>query len=397
MKMNDLKKRIKETALNEMPDIRHKIDLNSIEIFPETEIETKPLFNWRKAMTITFSFLFLGVISLTAYSIFNTDTVITNPLLTEEQVLSFQAISAASLLDEVEAVPLSFDITPLEDTPEAVIENEIDTINQYLNMMETVLGDTETMVSVSLESDIEEYSNYVLYRNKDLVGNLIEFKLYYNIATTTDGSTLSGVMYHDLKTYFIEGNIDSETETLTSFKVSLDSNHYVTVDDVSDEDGQKYQYKNYTFNALQNEGTVSLQLSNQILNANVETSGVTSQFLLNVERVQTSSTTKFQVRYQITSGSVLGNGEFEVGVEFDQTLGMYHYKYIMVINGTAEEFTCGRGYKGNKEATDDDFTVTGQSTPIGNGHHGMGNGSTTNEVPSTDSMIFNDIAGEINM
>lgn len=393
MKTSDLKKKLKESAISEMPDILNKINLDSIDIIPEEETNKTSIWNLRKIMTYSFTFLFLGVISLTAYSLLNQDTTTVLPLQTEESLISFQAISSATLLDEIEVIPLSYDL--LSDDANSLLENEITTVNEYLNMMEVVLGDTDSMVSVSIESDNPTYDHYILYRNVDLIGNLIEFKIYYNVTQNADSTILSGVMYHDDKEYSIGGFIDSETGTLTSFSTYLDDANYVMVADVSNEDGQKFAYYQYLSNQIQNQGIVSLQLSSSILKASVETTGESASLSMNVERVRVAESSRLQVRYQLSSTSQTDDGEFEVGVEFDQASGMYQYMYYMTISGSQAQFSCGRGYKGNQQASDDDFTVTGSSTtPITghgngsmNGGNGMGGNFSTRTTTESDSLI----------
>lgn len=392
MKTSDLKKKLKESAINEMPDILNKINLDSIDIIPEEETNKTTLWNLRRVMTYTFTFLFLGVISLTAYTLFNQETTTVLPLQTEESLISFQAISSATLLDEIEVIPLSYDL--LGEDGSSSIASELTTVNEYLNMMEVVLGDADTMVSVSVESDDPLYEHYILYRNVDLIGNLIEFKIYYNITENADSTILSGVMYHDDRTYTIGGFVDMENGALTSFSTYLDDNNYVMVSDISDDTTQKFAYYQYSSNEILNQGIVSVQLSNSVMKASIDTTGNSASLSMSVSRVRVAEATRLQVRYQMNQSGITSDGEFEVGVEFNQTSGMYQYMYYMMISGSQAEFSCGRGYKGNQPATDDDFTVTGSSTtPItghGNGMNGNGHGNFTSTITSTSDLLITD-------
>jgi len=369
MNRNDLKNLIRETAISEMPDVLHKINLDQIDIIPASQPSKFHSWNFKRVLTYSFSFVFIGLISIVAYSAFANSQISYTPFETEDQIIAFQAISAASLLDNIDTTPLSFDVIPFSLDTTTILQNEIDVVNQYLNMMEIVLGDTSTMTTSSVDSDDSNYEYEIIYRNVDLVGDLIEFKLYYNIVETETNTTLSGILYHDTVSYIIEGIVNEAGDGFSSFIASIDSENYVNVENISTESSQQFQYQIYKNNAIQNEGEVSLALEKEILSASIDTTGQSCAFSLNVSRVKDSTMSKFQVKYSIKSGTILGDGEFEVGVEYNQSMGKYLYKYTMSSNGTESEFSCGRGYKGSRQAVEEDFTSMVPSTSMGNGHH----------------------------
>jgi hypothetical protein len=377
---------IRKSALKEMPDVLSKINLAQIDIIPEVKTVRSTPWNLRKVFTLSFSFLFLGVISIFAYSVITQDNTNYSPLQTESQVITYQAVSAASLLSEIDAVPLAYDATPYALDTTSVIEDEISTINQYLNMMEIVLGDTSSMVTSVVESDDLAYEYEIIYRNVDLIGDLIEFKLYYNLNTEGTETLLSGIIYHDLESYIIEGTIANESKGFSTLTAYLDENHFVNVEDISSDLSQQFKYQVFAFSNLQNEGNVSLSLSDEVLNAKIAVQGNTCNYELNVKRVKLSSGSKFQVGYSINSGAITGNGDFEVEVVFDQSMGMYHYNYVVTSNGNKQEFSCGRGYKGNRQADSDDFTMMTENTNSGNGHHGKKRTNGTDSF-SSDSIL----------
>jgi len=387
MKTSELKKKIRASALSEMPDVLSKIDLSSIDIVEPVETISKPSFSLRRILSYSFTLLFVGVVAAVGYLTLHDDTTYT-PLTNATELIAFQAISSASLLEDIEAIPLSFDATALSDESSTLIQNELDTINQYLNMMEIVLGDTQSMMSVDVVSDNPDFEYEIIYRNVDLVGTLIEFRLYYNLFDTDGVYSLEGILTNDVETYIIEGVFADETlSSFISFRAALDEDHYVECIDLSTSDSQQFRYRIYAFNAIQNEGDVSLEKANDLLKASIHTSGVNSSFTLGVERINVQSQGRFRVMYMVTSGSYSGEGEFEVGVQYDEMTQGYHYNYIITSNGDVQEFTCGRGYKGNRGAKDDDFTTTSVNTTK---HPGMGpkgqqwgNQSQQEETPNT--------------
>ncbi len=100
----------------------------------------------------------------------------------DTDVFTVEALSAATLLDYSSIQMLSF--VPLAETTEEpteeVIEEEIDEIDKYLEMMQTYLGDNQGLSVEVLESDLDDYEFLVSFTTVDAYGNEVVYKLYYN-------------------------------------------------------------------------------------------------------------------------------------------------------------------------------------------------------------------------
>ncbi len=102
-----------------------------------------------------------------------------------DQVFTLEALSAASLLDYSNVVTMSF--VPLAevtteittDEEEILVDEEIDEIDKYLEMIENFLGDNEGLGVVVLESDRAEWDYKVSFTTVDILGNEIEYVMYY--------------------------------------------------------------------------------------------------------------------------------------------------------------------------------------------------------------------------
>jgi len=381
MKTSVLKSKLKSMALNELPEVIDRIDLSKVNILPREETSPRILWNLRRVMTYTFTFLFLGVLSIGGYTLFIQGPTTTTPFETETEILAFQAISASSLLSEIDATPLSFEVTPYALDTTAVLEDDIDLINQYLNMMETVLGDQDTMLTQSLTSDNLEYQYYILYRNQDCVGNLIEYKFYYNLSEADGMTEITGMLYHEENTFEIQATYSGEsTSNMVSLRASLSESRYVLVEDQSTEDAQAYRYLQYVDNQLQNEAIISVQMKNGNLKASIETQGF-AQLLLNVERVKATNGDSFQVEFSANYGSTIEQGQFQVNIEYDNASSTSIYKYTIEHNGMQNEMTGNRQNKGNTKATEDDFVPMGK--------HGSSDDGTTTLLTTTTTVTTN--------
>ncbi|MBU0997226.1 MAG: hypothetical protein KKE16_04190 [Firmicutes bacterium] len=381
MKTSVLKSKLKSMALNEMPEVIDKIDLAKVHILPKEERTPGLLRNLRRVLTYTFTFLFIGVLSVGGYTLFIGGPTTTTPFQTDTEILAFQTISASSLQTDIDASPLSFEVTPYALDTTAGLEDDIDLINQYLNMMETVLGDQDTMLTQSLESDKIEYQYYILYRNQDCLGNLIEYKFYYNVSESGDTAEITGMLYHEENAFEISAAYSGDsTSNMESLRASLSESRYVLVEDQSTEDAQSYKYMQYVDNQLQNEAVVSVMMKNGSLKSSIALSGNASLFL-NVERVKNANGDSFNVEYSINNNGNIEQGQFQVKIESEGTTGASIYKYTVNHNGMQSEMTGKRENKGNTLATEDDFV------PMGN--HGNNSNTTTTTVLTTSQTTTN--------
>jgi hypothetical protein len=132
--------------------------------------------------------LFAVVLSIGLFAC-GQDDAVENPIAMESdsQVFTVEALSAASLLDSTSIASLSY--VPLAETTEeeVLVEEEIDEIDQYLQLMEQFLGDNNGLSVNVLESDREAFDFLVSFTTVDVLGNPITYYLYYN-ETVYDGN-----------------------------------------------------------------------------------------------------------------------------------------------------------------------------------------------------------------
>jgi hypothetical protein len=126
--------------------------------------------------------LLLTVIGITACSS-TPESIITET----DDIMAFQAVSAAELLTAQTASPLALplDVTLLEETTEdsteePIVADEIDELDYYLSMMDLYLGENNGL-SVSVEvSDDVNYANKITFISKTLSGIDATYVLYFN-------------------------------------------------------------------------------------------------------------------------------------------------------------------------------------------------------------------------
>lgn len=370
MKKKDLIATIKQTALNEMPDIKNKIDITKIRIEPKPEIVKSPL-NLRKAVSFTFASLFILISGIFAFNLVNVGVDVT-PLESDAEIIGFQTISAAALLDSFDISEVAFsdessDIVELattsvttDDNSDDII-NQINLINHYLNMAETVLGNKNQYLYQSVESDMEAYEYAFQYNGTDMIGNLITYKGYYNIIENGEVQTERGILIHDGMTFhYASFTVENEGVNLYRYRVYTTETNCVEVINQSTTSLQRFQYRVYRENQLTNTSTLTVTSKQKSLRVNLNIQNQEgNEISLELKRdVSDTTNQQFQVQYSLTTKTGQTNGEFNVGLEYDEMTHTYQYQYNI---NNRDIVTKSRGNKGNQKATDDDFTP-GNST-----------------------------------
>jgi len=365
MKKKDLIAKIKATAIEEMPEVLKKIDITkaNIEDVPET---IRSPFNFRKAVSYSFASLFILVTGITVFNFiaWGNDTT---PLETDTEIVGFQTISAASLLEAFDVIELSqtestYNIMQLSDLTTAVddttIIDQISLVNNYLNMAETVLVDENQYLYEDVESDDTAYSYSFRYNGTDLMGNLISYRGYYNIIEQDGYQMEIGILIHDEDNYTYSTVVEDNDGVLTyRYRISLSAQNYVEVINSSTEKVQQFTYRVYKNSELFNQSEVSLVRNRTSLKAQIKiTNRYNQEIDLEVERdMSIMENQRFRVNYKITENqsSTEAQGQFTVGLQFNDTTGKYEYRYQI---NDQEIVIEDRPNKGNQKATEDDFT-----------------------------------------
>jgi len=414
MKKQDLIARIKETAIEEMPDVLHKIDISKVVIEDKPETIRSP-FNFRKAISYTFASIFILISGITVFNFiaYNSDTT---PLESDTEIVGFQTISAASLLQTFDVVDLSetssvYNVIQLSETTTAVddstIIDQIYLVNNYLNMAETVLVDQNQYLYEDMESDNLEYAYAFRYNGTDLLGNLISYRGYYNIVEQDGYQMEVGVLIHDEDTYDYSSIVtDTEGVITYCYRISINSQNYVEVTNASTEDAQIFTYKVYKNNELFNQSEISLIRNKESLKAKIKiTNRLNQEIELDVERDMTEKTNqKFKVNYKISENQSASQteGEITVSLQYNEETGKYQYQYQI---NNQEVIIEDRPKKGNQQATEDDFkpgrvsqnpfvTTATSSTEEDTDRPGQGNTDNHNNSPRANQPAEIDYSSE---
>ncbi len=371
MKKKDLIAKIRSTALNEMPDILNRIDVSKVNIEPKPESIRSP-FNFKRALSYTFASLFILISGFMVYNFAYMPAILdSTPLESETEIVGFQTISSAALLDNLDITELAY--TESNYTVERLssttfdLEDQLDVINNYLNMAETVLGNENQFIYKEVESDNLEYSYAFQYNGTDLAGNLISYHGYYNLIDNGDSQIENGVLYHQDNTYRYQ-SFTTEIDRIKyyQYRVKINEYNYVEVKNASNENIQKFNYKVYIDGELDNESSLTLISNKNNLKALIRImTDENEEINLELERnTENSEAQQFSVSYSYMNQQGSKTGNFTVDLDIDEITGEYQYQYQY---GNDQVINKNREPKGNQEAESEDFNQ-GQNQGSNNPH-----------------------------
>lgn len=394
MKKKAIIEQLKEKAALEMTDVIHRIDLDSINI-EEPESSFKKPFNLKKTFIYTFASLFIFVSGFLLYSLV-INPIVDNPLplASETEIAGFQTVTAAALLTsfDVEELSLEQDSYPVIELAESAfdLEDELGLVTTYLNLAETSIGNEDSFIYLSVDSDIETYTYAFEYRSMDLSGNLIEYKGYYNLEDSNGNYEEHGILVHNQRSFaYASSTEQTDNGAIKRYRIYMDQQNYVEVINYSTDSIQKFSYKIYKNSVLDNTSSITIKSQQNRLEATIEiTNKHNNEITLDLSRNMANETEQyFNVKYTYHKNSQSLTGEFTVDLALNSGTGEYQYQYRY----GNQTFVQNRVEKGNKKASNEDFNPGNgnQSTASQNTEDNQGkkNGSKKNKTHINNTLI----------
>lgn len=292
----------------------------------------------KKYFIRTLSFLvgLFAVVGLTSCGE-NNDSNLTS-LTTDEGIMAFSALSSAQVLSEdntidTNEVKLSTLSTTVEDqtTTEGTSEEDLDVVNKYLLMMETLLVDNGPLVLSNGESDLEGYETKAIFSAKDLVGNTTEYTIYYNqeLKETKDLDdddeveySLTGIAIINEVEYELIGNKEVEDDELElKISIKLDDNNYVVIKQEIEDDETELAYT--IIKDGKKQSTIKIEIENNELKMKLKNHGNGSNEDYTFKKVIVDGVTYIKISYKTNGQKV----DVKVKTYIDETTGEVIYEY----------------------------------------------------------------------
>lgn len=264
----------------------------------------------------------------------------------DKSLFAFSAISTANALSVDENV-MSKTARRTNNTSTSEINIEI--INQYLEMMESLLVDNGPILVSEGVSDLPEYSTKLVYSVKSLSGEVEEYQIYYNQELLVDDEEddddkdfddlldkddeseyrLTGIAIIGNEEYQIIGEKElEENELEMTIRIIKDDNNYVVIEQEIEKNEVEYEYTVYK------NGRKTLSLSMEVENNNeveikftTNENGVKETYKFSKETISGNEVIK--IKYQSTST----NYTIKVKAITDTTTNEVIYEYEVVESG----------------------------------------------------------------
>ena len=370
MKNKDLFHQIKEQAARDLPDVLARIDLNQIEIIPETAPIKRPHLSLQTILAYSLSAILVTIGLIWGLSLIDdNETPNYTPLASEAEIIGFQTLSSVSLLESLDFTTLAYKPLSYADIAAvSVIETEIETINAYMNMLEVILGNQDNLTYVQADSDDPLYQHLINFSGVDMTATAINYRFYYNATDSETHRSLVGKIVFVDREYPVAGEIVTigDIAERSVFRVQIDEDNYVETRNLSTTERQRFTYHIFKNGVMTNNTDLRLVATENALQATIAYAVGTRQLMLQVEK--TKAQNAFQVRYQVMDGED-ETGEIDIDVEYDEETAAYSYRYTVrsSIAEAASEIRRERRQKaqGQPGGGDDDDDVPGNNDDPG--------------------------------
>jgi hypothetical protein len=325
---------------------------------------------------IILGFVFLSVLVLSACTTGLKANM--NLFETNEDVISFQALSAIALLssgDNNTALSLSDSNVLLsyqvfeENTEDPVTEEEpvteedplISTIDPYIELVEEFLGTNDGLEVLVADSPLEDYAFMMTFGTNGLKGETQTYEIHYNMTLTEEEDdetefALDGIMIMDEVTYYLTGEreVESDEESI-EFIAKLDDDNYVESE--------------YNIESDEIEFEIKVVLDGEIVSeTKIEIEYEEDETKIELEFLSGESTGTYEFKYELEDGEPVLKIEFDVEINGEQTQGEIvvsiivddvtgetsYVLYVEPVDGDAYESTKDRDIDDDDDDDDDE-------------------------------------------
>ncbi|MDX9691709.1 MAG: hypothetical protein RBT45_04575, partial [Acholeplasmataceae bacterium] len=307
MREKDLKKLIKQQIESHIPEHAPSIDFEFKKEEPKFKKSWYKILNFQLVLSSVF-ILALGVI---VYGLLNSEqvpTVQAYQFNSDEEVISFSALSTTAMLNTINTEQLSVNNTTRLST--ITFQNYlIDTIEPYLDLAEKFLNEDSIIVEVS-ESELPEYTSKITFQMLDIIGKPSTYIMHYNMILVDEDDDeseyeINGILLYGIHTYTVYGEKEIEDdEESFKFKAAIDSNNYVESSyelDVEDQE-KKFKFKQVENGILISESEIKVEVEN-------------NKNKFEIEFKEGHNEGEFEFKYRTIDGQEVINIEFDAFID----------------------------------------------------------------------------------
>lgn len=333
MNRNDLKDRIKESALNDMPEVFQKIDLEKIDIQAKERPVIKSHLRY-KLLISAFIFVLLAVFTFQVFINYPSSQGFES----DTDLLAFQVVSAQSFIEydisDSEDIngQLSNNDTILNVSKASDVEDYIEEMSRMIELGELMINKSEEIQYLDKESDDSNYQYQVRFSAINLLGNDVNYDIYFNqVSDRFEGK----LIYGDLSYTFIQNN-----EGLRLYKNQED---FVQVTYSDNQNIHQFSLKYMQEEVNVYSGNIELVLENKTYHANFEYNN--QQGMVINMQMSRNNESSIDIDYQVKDNAKRFNGQFSVTSKENQGSGQAYYQFKFGDDSEIESDKPGRQHQ----------------------------------------------------
>jgi hypothetical protein len=351
-----------------VPDQKPLFDLNKIEFesVPVSLPSPRPRYYSVLAMKAVLTALVILLSTAFLYVAWNrTPAEQIEPALDgKEQIYTFSAVSATNLLyaslSETGNLPIMQPtaLRPL-DSNGLLVMDSLGSLNNYLNTIEDLIGKRDTMSFESMESDRLDYQIKLVFSTVDLLGNPIQYIMYYNeTIEDSETTTFSGILLFKGSEFLLEGSqttSDEETKMeLIAYSSAQNKNDYVKVEHKIEEEQQTFEYEFVLDGETASSSELKIESEDEDLKIELSMEAGESFCSFEIRRISEEGENYLKVEYDLQTLTENEKGEILVTVIIDEITQTSVYHYFVSSDEKDEEYEEDRIEKDDDEEQDDD-------------------------------------------
>ena len=290
----------------------------------------------------------------------------------DEDVLSFQALSTAELLSNMQPATAQ----SMDASGTAILSTEVDvTIDQiqpYLELFEQLLTQSNGLSVTTEVSDLPEYETKQMFTVTDILGNQVTYTMYYNTILESEEEMddedenddvddleedeqeyrIEGILIYGDVTYQIVGEHEIEgDEQELKFKSYLDELNYVESKYEVESEEVKFEFQVVTNGIVTNESNIKIENEDDELKIELEYISGSNSGEYEFKLEEEDGKTQLKIEFTSIINGITTSGEAKVDVIVDELTGETSY-VISVKSGDDVEYE--REYDRDLDERDDE-------------------------------------------
>lgn len=348
MKKQQIINLFKQNIESHIPTAMPRIDWSLVLV----EQSDSTLLNLRKPHSNLFPGfkMILSVMFVFAMIIFGIGLLNTNPVeesknpytnIVYQKTLSISAVSTATLISNYTATSVSTN-QALSLAYELAATQTVDTIEPYLEMIETITGQN---LGIAITNEISEnplYESKVVLTTLDLLGNVMTYTLYFNSISYQEKDnqvefTIEGIFLFKNRQYEFLGKkeIDGDEEII-AFKTISDASNYVESSYKIEDGESKYNIKIVENGVIVSQSKIRIEDEDGQKKINFEYIDGQNNSQYEFEYDTEGGKNILKVEYQTITNGFEESGQMQVEIKIDSITGQTSYQIFVRPDGENE-------------------------------------------------------------